>query len=177
MLGYFWTPITAVGCGRDGRVNAQISVSTFGASIVPERPRLLCVLYKANYTHELVDGRGSFTVCVLSRRQLELIPRLGFVSGRDVDKMAGLELDVTERGNPVLAGCLGWAECEVIDRLDLGDATCFLAAVTATGRVAEGEPLWWSALRPTLPEDWLARWEGKIAGDIERSRREMRWLR
>lgn len=84
LLSRFWTPLVAVGCSGK-RPNAQISVSTFGASIVPERPRLLSVIYKANYTHELVALKRTFSLTVLAEEQAELLPKLGFVSGRDED--------------------------------------------------------------------------------------------
>ncbi len=176
MLSYFWTPLVAVGCGRGDRLNAQISVSTLGASIVPDRPRLLAVLYKANFTHELVIEKGSFSVCLLAQDQSDLIPRLGFVSGRDEDKMAGLDVGVTPKGNPIMSGCLAWLECEVIDTFDLGDATCFLAAVTAMERLRAGEPMSWAGIRSILPQEWLAQWDQKIVKDILRSRRLMLWL-
>jgi flavin reductase (DIM6/NTAB) family NADH-FMN oxidoreductase RutF len=176
VLSYFWTPLVAVGCSRGDRLYAQISVSTLGASIVPDRPRLFSVLYKANFTHELVIEKGSFTICLLGQDQSDLIPRLGFVSGRDEDKMAGLDVGVTPKGNPIMRGCLAWLECEVIDTFDLGDATCFLAAVTAMERLRGGEPMSWAGIRSILPHEWLAQWDHKIAGDILRSRRVMLWL-
>jgi flavin reductase (DIM6/NTAB) family NADH-FMN oxidoreductase RutF len=176
VLSYFWTPLVAVGCGRGDRLNAQISVSTFGASIVPDRPRLLSVLYKANFTHELVVEKGSFSVCLLAQDQTDLIPRLGFVSGRDEDKMTGLDVDATPKGNPILKGCLAWLECDTIHTFDLGDATCFLAAVTAVERLRAGEPVSWLGIRSILPREWLAQWDRKIVRDIERSRRLMLWL-
>ena len=175
-LSHFWTPLVAVGCSQGDRLNAQISVSTFGASIVPDRPRLLCVLYKANLTHELIAAKGSFSVSLLADDQRDLIPKLGFVSGRNEDKMAGLEVDVTPEGNPILTGCLAWLECDVIDSFDLGDATCFLGAVTAMESLRVGEPMFWEQIRTTLPEDWLVAWDQKIAGDIERYRQMMLWL-
>ncbi len=176
VLSYFWTPLVAVGCSRGDRLNAQISVSTLGASIVPDRPRLLSVLYKANFTHELVVAKGSFSVCLLAQDQSDLIPRLGFVSGRDEDKMAGLEVGVTPGGNPIVKGCLAWLECQVIDSSDFGDATCFLAAVTAMERLRAGEPMSWAGIRSILPQEWLVQWDRKIVKDIERSRRLMLWL-
>jgi flavin reductase (DIM6/NTAB) family NADH-FMN oxidoreductase RutF len=175
LLSLFWTPIVAVGCG-DGRApNAQISVSVFGASVVPDRPRLLCVLYKANHTHDLVAKKGSFSLTVLSGDQLDLIPALGFVSGRDRNKLEGLDYQLTERGNPVFPGGLGWLECEVIEALDLGDASGYLAAVVANERWREGSPLVWSRLAPALPPDWLRTWEAKLARDIEDYRERMHW--
>ena len=176
VLSYFWTPLVAVGCSRGDRLNAQISVSTLGASIVPDRPRLLSVLYKANFTHELVVAKGSFSVCLLAQDQSDLIPRLGFVSGRDEDKMAGLDVGVTPGGNPIVKDCLAWLECQVIDTSDFGDATCFLAAVTAMERLRAGEPMSWAGIRSILPQEWLVQWDRKIVKDIERSRRLMLWL-
>ena len=176
VLSHFWTPLVAVGCSQGDRLNAQISVSTFGASIVPDRPRLLCVLYNANLTHELIAAKGSFSVSLLADDQRDLIPKLGFVSGRNEDKMAGLEVDVTPEGNPILTGCLAWLECDVIDSFDLGDATCFLGAVTAMESLRVGEPMFWAQIRTTLPEEWLVEWDQKIAGDIERYRQMMLWL-
>ncbi len=175
VLSHFWTPLVAVGCGRGDRINAQISVSTLGASIVPERPRLLCVLYKDNFTHELVAEKGSFSVCLLADDQQELIPRLGFVSGREEDKLAGLGVELTPKGNPILDGRLAWLECDIIESFDLGDATCFLGAVTAMESRRPGEPISWARVRPTLPEEWLAEWERKITMDVERYRRMMHW--
>jgi flavin reductase (DIM6/NTAB) family NADH-FMN oxidoreductase RutF len=176
VLSYFWTPLVAVGCSCGDRLNAQISVSILGASIVPDRPRLLSVLYKANFTHELVIEKGSFSVCLLAQDQSGLIPKLGFVSGRDEDKMAGLEVGVTPGGNPILKGCLAWLECQVIDSFDFGDATCFLAAVTAMERLRAGEPMSWAGIRSILPPESLAQWDRKIVRDILRSRGLMRWL-
>jgi flavin reductase (DIM6/NTAB) family NADH-FMN oxidoreductase RutF len=176
LLSLFWTPVVAVGCSDATRVNGQISVSTFGASIVPDRPRLLCVLYKANFTHELVVAKGSFALSVLEAGQTELLHALGFRSGRDYDKLAGLDFTLTSKGNPVFKGSLGWLECEVLEAFDLGDATAFLGAVVENQRTGEGEAMLWSQVRRELPDAWLQEWERKIAVDIERSRREMRWV-
>src|SRR5690606_17503010 len=87
LLSYFWTPIVAVGCSGPGGPNAQISVSVFGAGVVPDRPRLLATLYKRNYTHDLVMAKGDFSVSVLGEEQVDLVPKLGFVSGREGGKL------------------------------------------------------------------------------------------
>ena len=176
LLSLFWTPVVAVGShGADGRLNAQIAVSVFGASIVPERARLLCVLYKTNFTHELVTASGSLAVSALEESQTEVLHQLGFVSGRDVDKLAGLEVETTALGNPVLTDSLGWADCEVIESYDLGDATAFLAAVREVRELRDGVPLVWSKVRRELPQEWQDEWDRKIASDMERSLGSMRW--
>ncbi len=175
LLGLFWTPVVAVGSSAAGRLNAQISVSTFGASIVPERPRLLSVLYESSYTHELVAAKGAFSLSVLAAEQTDLLRSLGFVSGRDADKLAGLDVAVTRLGNPVLTSSLGWLDCEVIEAFDLGDASAFLGAVVETQRLRDGEPLIWSRARRSLPRSWIDEWDRKLARDIKRSLTLMHW--
>src|SRR5439155_20612757 len=99
------------------------------------------VMYKANFTHDLVVAKQSFALSGLAAGQHELLHALGFRSGREHDKLSGLDFSLTTRGNPVFAGCLGWLECEVIDAFELGDATAFLGAVVDGERMAEGEPM------------------------------------
>ena len=60
VLSHFWAPLCAIGGHGPGGPNAQICVSVFGASIVPERPRLLVVLSKTNHTTGLVAASGRF---------------------------------------------------------------------------------------------------------------------
>ena len=176
ILSLFWTPLVAVGASDGSQPNAQIALSTLGASVVPDRPRIICVLYKANHTHDLVLARRSFSLSVLSEDQIDLIPALGFVSGRDRDKLDGLDYTLTPRGNPVFTGCTGWLECDVIETSDLGDSTAFLAAVLQHERLREGYGLTWSRLAPTLPPQWLETWNAKLAGDIVKYRELMHWL-
>src|SRR5439155_16889578 len=126
-----------------------------GASIVPDRPRLLAVLYKGNFTHDLVAAKGSFTLSVLADTQTDLLPILGFTSGRNTDKLAGLAVDMTKKGNPVFRESLGWLEVEVIDAFDLGDATAYLGSVVDSRKLRDEAPMNWAAVRQTLPRAWL----------------------
>jgi len=66
-LSYLWAPLCAVGSHGE-RPNAQICVAVFGASIVPDRPRVLVGLWKENHTHDLVARAGTLAVTLLSAR-------------------------------------------------------------------------------------------------------------
>ena len=91
LLSQLWTPIVAITSTWQGQDGAQIAVSAHGASIVPDRPRILVQLYKRNLTHDLVRGSGVFALHLLAKGQEELVHRLGFVSGRrDAHKLDGL---------------------------------------------------------------------------------------
>ncbi len=142
---------------------------------MPDRPRLLVVLYQRNYTHDLVVAKGNFTLSVLCEAQVDLIPKLGFVSGRDTRKLQGIDHTLTEHGNPIFDGSIGWLECSVIERFDLGDSTAFLSAVEQNVRLSDDEPLVWSKLAPTLPQSVRDQWDAKMARDIEHYRSVMKW--
>jgi flavin reductase (DIM6/NTAB) family NADH-FMN oxidoreductase RutF len=176
LLSSFWTPIVAIGCSGALAPNAQISVSVFGAGVVPDQPRLLVVLYKRNHTHDLIMLKGDLSISVLCAAQVDLIPKLGFVSGRDSPKFEGLAYTLSERGNPIFNGSIGWLECVVIEHFDLGDSTAFLVAVLENNRLTNDEPLVWSKLAPTLPQAVRDQWDAKMARDIDHYRKLMHWL-
>src|SRR4051812_35708634 len=115
-LSYFWAPLCAVGSHdpTSGRPNAQICVSVFGASIVPDRPRLLVVLSKTNYPRGLVGARGSLAIPLLAGAQVALLEPLGLRSGRDGDKLEGLDCALTAEGDPYFRGGVAFVACRVI---------------------------------------------------------------
>ena len=174
VLSLFWAPLCAVGARGPRGPNAQICVSVFGASIVPERPRLLVSLSKTNYTEGLVRADGRLTVSALGAEQAGLLEPLGLRSGRDGDKLAGLAHETTAWGAPLFPGGAGELECETLDAFDLGDATAFLVAVRER-RAGGAGPLSWAAARERVGEDFLRRWAEKSAREREAARAVMRW--
>ncbi len=175
VLSLFWSPLCAVGSHGPAGPNAQICLSVLGASIVPERPRLLVALWKGNYTHDLVHAAGTLAITVLAEGQEGLLAPLGLQSGRERPKLGGLECRLTPEGDPVFAGGAGWLRGRVIDTFDLGDATAFLTAVDETG-AGEGTPLRWQTAQRVVGEAFLARWAEKSARDRAAAERAMRWL-
>lgn len=173
-LSYFWSPLCAVG-SHGAWPNAQICVSVFGASIVPEQPRLLIGLWKENFTHDLVAASGTLAITLLGRGQTDLIEPLGLGSGRAADKLTGLEHALTAAGDPYFPGGTGYIDAEVIDAYDWGDATGYLVAVRSRERLSADEPLAWADARPLLPETLLERWDEKSRRDQAAARAVMSW--
>ncbi len=103
VLSYLWAPVCAIGAVGPHGPNAQLSVSVFGASIVPERPRLTLNMWNGNYTTELVRERGSLSITMLSEEQVRLLEPLGLRSGRNGPKLSGIDYRLDELGNPVFA--------------------------------------------------------------------------
>lgn len=175
ILSEFWSPLCAVGSHGPAGPNAQICLSVFGASIVPERPRLLVVLWKRNYTRELVAETGTLAITVLAEGQEGLVAPLGLRSGREGPKLDGLAYRLTQDGDPVFAGGAGWLRGRVLERFDLGDATAFLVAVTETG-AGSGRPLRWQTAQAAVGAEFLERWAEKSARDRAAAAEAMRWL-
>ena len=174
VLSHFWAPLCAVGGHGPNGPNAQICVSVFGASIVPERPRLLVILSNTNYTTGLVAASGTLAVSVLSEDQAGLLEPLGLRSGRDGPKLHAIEHELTAMADPVFSGSAGSLACEVLNSFDFGDSTAFLAAVRE--RTEGGlPPLSWQTAKGIVGEDFLERWAAKSVREQAAARDAMHW--
>lgn len=103
--------------------------------------RILVSVNKMNYTHELIDKSNSFAVSILSTKcGFDIFKRFGFVSGRDVNKFEGMEVNRTASGlayikdvsNAVLEG-------RVIGKHDYDTHTIFVAEVVEA-KILNEEP-------------------------------------
>lgn len=174
IMGNLWSPIAAVSSHWRGQDNAQICVSIGGASIVAERPRVITQIYKTNHSHEMIAGSEAFALNFPRSDQLEWIDRFGMNSGRDCDKMEGLGYRAGETGSPLFTDCWGWLDCRVVNAMDGGDLTCFLAEVVDGFTVCDGQPLWWRDARLRMPEEWMRAYSEKQTAEVAFSRANMR---
>jgi flavin reductase (DIM6/NTAB) family NADH-FMN oxidoreductase RutF len=78
---------------------------------------------------------ATFTVNVLSGDQQELCARFATSGG---DKFAGLALQQSPLGNPLLPGIVTWLDCRVEEIRKLGDHYFALARVAGVGTTATG---------------------------------------
>ena len=132
-------------------------------------------LWKTNYTHDLVRESGTLAITLLHESQLSLVDALGLTSGRDTDKLSGLQYNVTEAGDPWFPGGVALLSCDVLEALDLGDATSFLCAVRQQERLREGAPITWPDARERMSDDFNERYNEKSGGDIDWARPRMVW--
>src|SRR5438093_5042296 len=168
LLRHLTSPVVAITCQRDGKRNGMISDSAVRASIAPTLPRLSVYTHKFNFSHDLVFETGRFVLHLLRDDQFELIHRLGFVSGRARDKLAGIAHRPGTLGVPVLDDCYAHFECSVVNVMDTGSSTCFLGDVVAVGRGAaaglepRGELLTATYFRANMPAEWRVEYEAKL---------------
>jgi flavin reductase (DIM6/NTAB) family NADH-FMN oxidoreductase RutF len=176
MMGLLWSPMAAVTSCWEGKANAQIAVAVAAASIVPSMPRVVVQIYKRNYSHELIYQSGALAVNFLRKDQLPLIKEFGLVSGRDADKLSGIAYEVKASGSPILKECWGYLDCRVVNAMDGGDMTCFLAEVMDGDTRSDGGPLWWRDARRQLSPEVMAEWDRKISGEIAFSMERMKHI-
>lgn len=132
-----WIITAAHGKDRGGLVATWVSP----ASIDPQQPAMLVGIAPNHHTAELIDGSEAFAAHLLTADEIDLVWRFGLASGRDLDKLAGLEFTSSASGTPILGCCLAWLDCRVVARYDAGDRLYYWADVEAAGRLKAGAPL------------------------------------
>jgi flavin reductase (DIM6/NTAB) family NADH-FMN oxidoreductase RutF len=147
-----WLLTAQAGERRGGLIATFVSQ----ASIVPELPRVLVALAKQHFTHELVEASGAFALHLLAEEQLELVWRFGLQSGRNHDKLAGLGVTTAVTGSPLLSETIGWLDCRVETKLDVGDRILYVAEVL-DGKVTHfSRPLTTKRLMERMPMSRLS---------------------
>ena len=187
LLRNLTSPVVAITAQRNGKENGMISDAAVRASIVPMVPRVSVYIHKFNYSHDMIFETGRFAMHLLLTKQLDVVRRLGFVSGRDRDKLAGLPHHRGVLGVPVLDECFAHFECSVANVMDTGSSTLFLGDVVAVGCGAaaglepRGELLTATYFRANMPAEWRIEYEAKlkdaqqVAAEMSRNIKPVVW--
>ncbi len=156
-----WLLTAAAGGRRGGLIATFVSQ----ASIVPDLPRVVDGLAKQHHTHGLVDASGAFALHLLGEEHLDWVWRFGLHSGRDFDKLDGLNVTVGVTGSPILADALGWLDCRVETRMDSGDRTIYLAEVVRGESIRDGTPLTARRMVQLVPPERLGELQDQMQRD------------
>jgi len=168
LLRNLTSPVVAITSERNGKENGMISDAAVRASIVPSVPRVSVYIHKFNYSHDMIFETGRFAMHLLHTRQFDVVRRLGFVSGRDRNKLEGLPHHRGVLGVPVLDECFAYFECRIVNVMDTGSSTLFLGDVVAVGpgaaaaADARGELLTATYFRANMPAEWRVEYEAKL---------------
>lgn len=117
---------------RDGEKDNGCIINT-AIQAASEPNQLSICVNKANYTHDMIERTGKFTVSVLSEQaDFELFKHFGFQSGRDVDKFTNFTGCV--RGADglyyITEGTNAYISVTVDKTVDLGSHTMFIGEIT-----------------------------------------------
>ena len=125
-------------CSRKGdRFNGQVANTVF--QITSEPPTIAVSINKSNLTHEFIKDSHVFTASVLCQATpLSFIGNFGFKSGKDTDKLKGINYKIGETKAPiVLDNATAYLEAEVIQDIDVGTHTIFIGKIIAAEVISE----------------------------------------
>lgn len=168
VAGIFWhdSPVVVITSRRGEETNGQVAVTLVTSSIVPAVPRLVVGIWKGNHTHGFITESRKLVVHLLGKEQTGLVRNFGFYSGRDRDKFSGVDRFRGKNGCPVLGDVHSYAECSVINAMDGGDMTAFLASVDYGEIVRGGDWMTLSDFYETAPEEWVAEYGRKLMESV-----------
>jgi len=129
-------------CSRKGkRFNGQVANTVF--QVTSEPPAIAVSINKSNLTHEFIRESKTFTASVLSQdTPLAFIGHFGFKSGRDIDKLKGINYKLGETQAPLVTDhTLAYLEAKVNKEVDVGTHTIFIGELVGAEVIREGEPM------------------------------------
>ena len=127
-------------CSKKGdKFNGQIANTVF--QVTSDPPTIGVSINKNNLTHEYIKESGIFTVSVLRQdTPLNFIGRFGFRSGRDMDKLEGVNYKIGQTKAPViLDNITAYMEAKVIKDMDVGTHTIFVGELVDADVFSEDE--------------------------------------
>jgi len=106
--------------------NAYISNTVFQVTSNP--PQIATCCHKDNFTLGIIQRTQAFAVSVLHQQtSSDILSRLGYKSGRNLQKFEGIRVKYGESGLPiVLDDAIACFECNVVQTIDLGSHVLFI---------------------------------------------------
>jgi flavin reductase (DIM6/NTAB) family NADH-FMN oxidoreductase RutF len=136
LCGRFATGVVVVtAVGPDGSLAGMTANSFTSVSLQP--PLVSINVEHASDFHAVIAAVPRFAINVLATDQESLSRRF---AGLGPDRFAGIGYRQTDRGVIALTGAIAVIECEVVDRLAVGDHTVVIGRVVG-GEVHDGRPL------------------------------------
>ncbi len=135
ILGHFATGVTVVTTGGSAGLHGMTANAVASLSLDP--PLVLVAVDKRALTLDHLKKNRCFAVNILRHDQEQLSRRFAAPGPKD---FADLKTTSAETASPILADCLAFLDCKVVDILPGGDHEIFLGEILA-GEHHGGEPL------------------------------------
>ena len=101
--------------------------------VCAQPPCIAVSVLKRRHTHAFICESRAFVINVLAQGQEMLGGHFGLRSGRDMDKMAGVEFEAGVTGAPILRECSAFLECRLVAAHEMGNTTLFIGEVVSEG--------------------------------------------
>ena len=117
--------------------NGQVANTVF--QITSEPATIAISINRQNLTWEYINESKVFSVSVLNQdTPLPFIAGFGFRSGRDVDKLAGVQFTMSQSGVPIVVdNTSAWMLAQVIETLHLNTHTLYVGKVVSAEILSE----------------------------------------
>jgi flavin reductase (DIM6/NTAB) family NADH-FMN oxidoreductase RutF len=135
IMGQFATGVTVVTTGGKAGKHGLTANAVTSLSLDP--PLVLVAVEKKAHSLEFLKTNRCFAINILRLEQEEVSRRFAMPGPKDFTGLALLEA-LTDA--PILADCLAYADCRVVEILPGGDHEIFVGEIVA-GDVHEGMPL------------------------------------
>jgi flavin reductase len=139
ILGQFATGVTVVTTGGTAGLHGMTANAVASLSLDP--PLVLVAVDKRALTLEFLKKNGCFAINILRIDQEELSKRFAAPGPKD---FSDLKIASAATASPILADCLAYVDCKVVDILPGGDHEIFVGEIVA-GEHYQGEPLLYHA--------------------------------
>lgn len=129
--------IYVVGSKKGDKLNGQIANTVFQVTSNPSKVAIS--INKNNLTHEYIKESRVFSASALCEETpLSFIGRFGFKSGRDLNKLEGVEYKIGATGAPIITeNAVAYLEARVVQEVDVGTHTIFIGEVVASGIISD----------------------------------------
>jgi flavin reductase (DIM6/NTAB) family NADH-FMN oxidoreductase RutF len=135
IMGHWATGVTVV--TTDGEAGSHGLTANAVASLSLEPPLVLVAVDKRAATLDYLKRNGCFAVNILRLDQEEVSRRFATPGPKD---FSDLNVMTASTGSPILADCLAFLDCRVVEILPGGDHEIFVGEIVA-GEHQGGEPL------------------------------------
>lgn len=128
--------------------NGFIANSVF--QVTAEPPQLAVACNKNNFTSEIIEKSGIFSISILRKEAgSEIMGIFGYRSGKDFDKFEKCNFKTGLLGAPILLDkTIAWFECKVNQKFDVGTHYIFVGTVHDFDMIdEEAEPLTYDYFR------------------------------
>ncbi|MCL1972682.1 MAG: flavin reductase family protein [Endomicrobia bacterium] len=119
-----------ISSAAEGKMSAQIANTVFQMTADPVQ--FAVSISKQNFTYELMEKSGKFAVTAISEdATFEFIGKLGFKSGRNINKFEKVKYEISAAGIPVVSDfATAVYEAEITNKLDMDTHVLFIGKVT-----------------------------------------------
>jgi flavin reductase (DIM6/NTAB) family NADH-FMN oxidoreductase RutF/rubredoxin len=117
--------------------NGFISNTIFQVTAEPAKFAACC--NKNNFTAEFIQKHLAFSVSVLDENaSADIIGKFGYRTGKDIDKMVGMNIRYGETGVPIIINeSIAFLECKVVQTVDVGTHLMFIGELINTEIIDE----------------------------------------